>query len=255
MTLLAAQRLDVSIAGLSVCRALDLQIEAGQCWGILGPNGVGKTTLLHTLAGLHAPDGGMITFHDTPLPRLTRRRIAQGMAILFQEHDDSFPATVLETALMGRHPHLGPWQWEGVEDIRIARQSLREMGIADMEGRWISTLSGGERRRLEIAAVLTQAPALMLLDEPTNHLDLHHQIAVLDTLIHRCQRDGTAAIMTLHDINQAARYCDRLLMLFGDGEVQWGGTDEVLTEGNLTRLYRHPIHRVQGMETRMFYPE
>lgn len=255
MSLLATQRLDVSIAGLRVCGDLTLEVEPGQCWGMLGRNGVGKTTLLHTLAGIRPPDGGVVTFRGTSLSLLSRRRIAQGMAILFQEHDDSFPSTVLETALVGRHPHLDPWQWEGVEDIRIARDALREMDITHMERRWISTLSGGERRRLEIAAVLTQAPALMLLDEPINHLDLHHQIAVLDTLTRRCQRNGTTLLMTLHDINLTARYCDWLLLLFGDGEVRWGPTSEVLTEENLTRLYHHPIHMVQGAARRVYYPD
>lgn len=254
MSLLATQRLDVSIAGISVCRDLDLQVADGERWAVLGRNGVGKTTLLHTLAGLRAPAGGTVTFRGTPLSRLSRRHIARCMAILFQEHDDSFPTTVLETALVGRHPHLKPWRWEGTEDVRIARGALEEMGIAHMEGRWVSTLSGGERRRLEIAAVLTQTPSLMLLDEPTNHLDLHHQIAVLDTLSRRCRRDGTALLMTLHDINIAARYCDRLLLLFGDGKVQWGSTDEVLTEDNLARLYQHPIHAVRGAERRLYYP-
>jgi len=254
MSLLTAQHLDVSIAGLRVCGHFNLDIEPGEAWAILGRNGVGKTTLLHTLAGLRAPAGGTVAFRGTPLARLSRRRIAQGMAILFQEHDDSFPASVLETALVGRHPHLGPWQWEGTEDIHIARQALREMGIADMEARWVSTLSGGERRRLEIAAVLTQSPALMLLDEPTNHLDLHHQIAVLDTLARRRQRDDSALVMTLHDINLAARYCDRLLLLFGDGEVLWGPADEVLTEDNLARLYRHPIRVVKEAGRRLYYP-
>jgi iron complex transport system ATP-binding protein len=254
MALLAAHRLDVSIAGQSVCRGLDLMIEDGQCWGLLGRNGVGKTTLLLTLGGIRSPDAGEIFFRGTLLSRLSRRSIAQGMAILFQEHDDAFPSTVLETALVGRHPHLGPWQWEGAEDIRLATEALEEMGVAHMRHRWVGTLSGGERRRVEIAAALTQAPVLLLMDEPTNHLDLHHQIAVLDRL-NRRRRGGVALFMSLHDINLAARFCDHVLLLFGDGAAVAGATEEVLTENNLARLYQHPIHTTDGSGRRLYYPD
>jgi len=156
--------------------------------------------------------------------------------------------------LIGRHPHLGMWQWEGPQDIELARQALRDMDIEALESRSTATLSGGERRRMEIAAVLTQAPRLLLLDEPTNHLDLHHQIRVLDGLTDRYRRDA-ALVMTLHDVNLAARYCDHVLLLFGDGEALWGTSEQMLSEEHLTRLYGHPIHLAWGRGRRLYFPE
>lgn len=253
--LLETRQLDVSIVGQAVCRDLTLVLERGQCWGLLGRNGVGKTTLLHTLAGLRAPAGGAVTVQGVPLSRVSRRHAAQRIAVLLQEYSDAFPSSVLETALIGRHPHLGVWQWEGAEDLRIARQALAAMELDGLETRMISTLSGGERRRLEIAAVLTQTPQVLLLDEPTNHLDLHHQIRVLDILAGQCRGEGKALLMSLHDINLAARYCDHLLLLYGRGETLWGAADEVLTEDNVTRLYHYPIRMVQGAARGLYYPE
>ncbi len=254
MALLQTHDLEVAIAGVTVCRDLALSIDPGQCWGVLGRNGVGKTTLLHTLGGLRPPAQGVIALEGTPLSRISRRDAAQRLAILFQEYADAFPSSVLDTALIGRHPHLGMWQWEGPRDIQLARQALADMGIAALETRMTATLSGGERRRLEIAAVLTQAPRLLLLDEPTNHLDLHHQISVLDRLTRQYRPDG-ALMMTLHDVNLAARFCDHILLLFGDGDALWGPAEQVLTEAHLTRLYRHPIHLAWGNGRRFYFPE
>jgi len=220
----------------------------------LGHNGVGKTTLLHTLAGIRAPARGSVSLEGRPLPRWSRRRAAQRLAILLQEYADAFPGAVLDTVLIGRHPHLGMWQWEGPQDIELARQALRDMDIEALESRSTATLSGGERRRMEIAAVLTQAPRLLLLDEPTNHLDLHHQIRVLDGLTDRYRRDA-ALVMTLHDVNLAARYCDHVLLLFGDGEALWGTSEQMLSEEHLTRLYGHPIHLAWGRGRRLYFPE
>lgn len=118
--LLTVNDLAVSIAGKSVCRGLNLAIERGQCWGILGRNGIGKTTLLHTLAGLRAPDAGTIYLEEQPLTRLPRRHIAQSISVLFQHSEDPFPSTVLETALIGRHPYLNAWDWESEEDHMLA---------------------------------------------------------------------------------------------------------------------------------------
>ena len=182
MANLQTQSLDVRIGEVQVCRKLDLRVREGESWCILGRNGTGKTTLLHTLAGLRAADAGGITLNDRSLAALPRRTVARQLGLLAQEHRDSFPASVMETALIGRHPFLGPLQWESRDDISTARLALQSVGLQDLEQRNVATLSGGERRRLGIATLLTQDPALMLLDEPTNHLDLHHQVQVLELL-------------------------------------------------------------------------
>ncbi|MEJ2688162.1 MAG: ABC transporter ATP-binding protein, partial [Gammaproteobacteria bacterium] len=176
MTLLATRELAVRIADVRVCSGLDLTVEAGQCWCVLGRNGVGKTTLLHALAGLGNPAAGAVYMDGIPLHEVPAAARARHLGLLLQDHSDPFPATVLDTVLIGRHPHLGLWRWEGPEDYRRARRALEAMGLAGFEQREIHTLSGGERRRVGLATLLTQDPAVYLLDEPTNHLDLHHQI-------------------------------------------------------------------------------
>ncbi len=239
--LLEVRGLTVRIAGKTVCGALSLAIRRGQCWGILGSNGVGKTTLLHTLAGLRRPDTGEVLLARQPLATLSRRRIAQQVGVLLQQPPDSFPATVLETALMGRHPHLHAWQWERPEDLALARAALRSAELEGLEARQVDTLSGGERRRLALATVLTQDPEVYLLDEPASQLDLRHQMAMLTLLTERVRTTGRALAMSLHDLNLAVRFCDHLLLLFGDGEAACGQSDELLDAGRLERLYGYPV--------------
>jgi iron complex transport system ATP-binding protein len=253
VTQLTATGLNLCQGGRTLCQGLELTLAPGQCWAILGSNGSGKTTLLHTLAGLLACHAGTILLSGHPLNTLPRRRIAQQLGLLLQESHDPFPTTVLETALSGRHPHLGRWQNEGEEDHAIAREALRVMALSDMEQRMVQTLSGGERRRLAIATLLTQAPQLMLLDEPLNHLDLHHQQQLLVQL-RRLASDGRTVLMVLHDPNQALRYCDRVLLLYGDGQWESGACEELLTVERLSRLYHHPMRMLQQGEERFFAP-
>ncbi len=254
MTLLAGEALTVSIAGQPICNGFELAVEAGEAWAVLGANGAGKTTLLHTLAGLRGADGGTIRIDGEPLATLSGRAAAQRLGILLQDSHDAFPSTVLETALIGRHPHLGPWQWEGPQDTAIARDALAQVELAGLADRPIETLSGGERRRLALATLLTQDPAVYLLDEPTNHLDLHHQIRVLERLRERAAARGGALVMALHDVNLAARFCDRVLLLFDQGEALAGSARALLTAPNLSALYRYPIEAVPWGDRYAFLP-
>jgi iron complex transport system ATP-binding protein len=245
MDLLQTHALDVSIAGQPVCRGLDLRIAPGERWCILGRNGAGKTTLLHTLAGLHAPDRGAITLAGAALDAHPRRTIARYIGVLFQDHHDAFPATVLETVLTGRHPWLRTLQWETAADLAVARAALAAVDLAGLEARSVSTLSGGERRRLGIATLLTQQPRLLLLDEPANHLDIRQQIRMLDLLRQQAADGKRALCLVMHDLNLAARYCDRFLLLFGDGTFLQGVRETVLTAVNLERLYHYPLRRIE----------
>ena len=142
--ILAVRALDVKIAGINICTALDFTVETGQCWAILGRNGAGKTTLLATLGGLRSASAGVVEIEGRALSSFTPRELARLRALLPQDDSDPFPATALETALVGRHPHLGRWQWEGAEDLRIARGALAAVDMADAETRDVRTLSGGE---------------------------------------------------------------------------------------------------------------
>jgi len=254
MALLEARHLNVTIAGQPVCHGLDLQIDPGDRWCILGRNGAGKTTLLHTLAGLHAPDSGALELDGAALATLPRRHIARRIGVLFQDHHDAFPATVLETVLSGRHPWLGPLQWETAADLAIAREALAAVDLAELQQRNVSTLSGGERRRLGIATLLTQEPRLLLLDEPVNHLDIHQQVRMLDLIRQRADTGARALCFVMHDLFLATRYCNRFLLLFEDGAFLQGNRDSVMTESSLERLYRHPLRRIDHPDGPLWIP-
>ncbi|KGD63566.1 ABC transporter ATP-binding protein [Alcanivorax nanhaiticus] len=240
MAVLEARNLVVDIPGREGGHAFSARVLPGQRWGVLGPNGAGKTSLLHTLAGLRPARSGEVLLDGQSLSGLTRRAVAQKLAVVFQERQDSFPATVLETALVGRHPFLSPWQRESAEDLRLANGALERLSLSLLKDRLVSTLSGGERQRVSIATALTQQPAIWLADEPTNHLDLHHQVAVM-ALLNQQAEQGAAVFMCLHDLNLAARWCDHILLLFPDGELCFGPADTMLVPEVLERLYNQSL--------------
>ncbi|MGD2056838.1 MAG: ABC transporter ATP-binding protein [Gammaproteobacteria bacterium] len=255
MPLLETERLSVRIGSVQVCRLLNLQVNPGECWCILGRNGTGKTTLLHTLAGLRNPGSGGLMLHGKSLAALRRREVARHIGVLLQDQRDSFPASVMETVLIGRHPFLGAWQWETANDHAIARAALRAVDLEGLETRNVATLSGGERRRLGIATLLVQDPDVFLLDEPANHLDIYQQIRILDLLRAKAREEAKALLVVLHDINLAVRYCNRFLLLFGDGDTAQGDAGEVLTKQTLERLYVHPLHSLPGPHGPVWVPE
>jgi len=224
-----------------LCRALELTVEPGQCWGILGPNGAGKSTLLFTLGGLRPAQGGEIRFLGRPLSQWRRRALARHLGLLFQQRETALTGRVLETALSGRHPHLGTLGWVGPEDLRLAHEALETLGLAELAERDAATLSGGEQQRLELAVLLTQGPRLALLDEPTNHLDPNQAIQMLELVRRHFSNGRRSAIMVLHDVNLALRFCDRLLLMAGDGQWRAGPTAKLATEENLSWLYGHPV--------------
>jgi len=253
MSVLATRDLIIDVPGREGGTPLNLTVEPGQVWGVLGPNGAGKTTLLHTLAGLHAPRSGSVQLNESVLGQLRRRHIAQCLGLVFQDRQDGFPATVLETALIGRHPYLSPWQMEGAEDYARAEDALERLDVAHLRDRLVSTLSGGERQRVAIATVLTQAPNVWLADEPTNHLDLHHQSAVMALMAEQANQ-GQAVIMCLHDLNLAARWCDHVLLLYPNGEACWGPRDSMLVPSALESLYRQKLAVVEVDGAPVFVP-
>ncbi len=232
---------------------LDLEIafRAGELVAILGRNGSGKTLTLHALAGLNDPAGGEVLLNGTPLRQLRRRAIAREIGILAQDREEGLPATVLESVLIGRHPHLRPLQWETDADRRIALAALERLELGAFAERSLDTLSGGEQRRVALAALLAQDPAVFLLDEPTNHLDPHHQITVLE-LFRGLAREGRTVVATLHDPTLAARFADRVLLLNGDGRWRAGAVDEVLTAAALHELYLTPMIELKADGRRVF---
>ena len=252
--MLATRHLSVSIGDVTIVEDMALRIEAGQCWGLIGRNGAGKTTLLNTLAGLRKPDSGHIEFHGQALSSIARRRLATQLGLLQQHTVYVFDATVLQTALIGRHPHLGPWQRESAADFEQSRRALRAVDMERLESRRVTSLSGGEARRLAFATLLVQDPTMMLLDEPTNHLDLHFQVRLMNLLTDLTRADGKAALAALHDVNLVSRYCSHVLCLFGDGGYAAGPARELLEPDLLSRLYQHEISSVESGSGRQFFP-
>jgi len=250
MSLITCSDLAVRISDIQVCENLTLSINAAESWAILGMNGCGKTTLLHTLAGLLPSQSCDITLTNNHLNDLSGRDIAQQLGLLMQHQEDHFPGTVLETVLIGRHPHLKSWQWESDNDIQIAHDALALVGLNDFDQRSILTLSGGERQRVALATLLVQQTTIRLLDEPVNHLDIHHQHEVMKLLT--SHNDNRANVFVLHDVNLATRYCDHALLIFGNGKTKQGLCADVLTEDNLTELYQHPIKEISHQDQRWF---
>lgn len=250
-TLLECKDIRIGVPGRLLVDELELSLQQGEFIAVLGQNGAGKTLTLTTLAGLRSPDRGQVFLRGENVFARDRLRTAQQLALLPQIIDDIFPATAIDTALIGRHPHISGLRWESAEDIAIATEALRTMGLEEMAARDVLTLSGGERRRLAIAQVLTQSPEVYLLDEPTNHLDPQHQ---LDTLqIFRQAADaGAGIIASVHDANLAVRYADRCLLLYGDGRWEIGRSKEVLTESKLSHLFATPMEAVPWRNHKLF---
>lgn len=248
---LACRGLTVAVPGRVLVADLELAIEPGSFVCLLGENGSGKTLTLHTLAGLREPSRGRVRLIDSWLDEQSKRQRAKRLGLLTQHHEDPFPSSVLESALIGRHPHVDFWRWESADDVRIARTALELADLAGLEQRSVATLSGGERRRLALAAVLAQEPAVYLLDEPLNHLDPHHQLDVL-RLFAAETRAGKTVLASLHDVNLAARFADFVLLLFGDGDWLYGPADTVLSRENLSRLYHMPVEQFEVGGRRIF---
>jgi iron complex transport system ATP-binding protein len=248
---LAAVKMSVRAGARELVHELAADFARGEVVAILGRNGSGKTLTLHTLAGLRAPAAGEVRLGETSIAALKRRAVALRLGLLPQDLEDAFVTTALETVLIGRHPHLALWQWESAQDERLAREALATVDMAEFATRRTDTLSGGEQRRVAVAALLAQQPAIFLLDEPTNHLDPHHQLAVLG-----CFRDlansGRTVITTLHDPTLAARFADRVLLLFGDGRWSLGPISTTLTAAALSELYVAPMIELGEKGRRVF---
>lgn len=249
--MLSAHGIQVAAGARRLVAGLSLELHPGEFVAILGRNGSGKTLTLHTLAGLRRPPAGEVHLDGVAMESLSRRAVALRLGLLAQDVEESFVTTVLEAVLVGRHPHLKLWQWESAEDERIARAALTAVDLEDFAGRRTDTLSGGELRRVAVAALLTQEPWVFLLDEPSNHLDPAHQLGILGLFRELCAA-GKTVIATLHDPTVAARFADRVLLLHGDGRWAEGPAAQLLTAERLSELYLAPMLELEKDGRRIF---
>ena len=259
--LLTADRVRFAYGAEPVLDDVSLRVPRGALVGLLGPNGSGKTTLLRLLAGALAPASGTVQIDGRDVRDVPRLEMARRVAMVPQETQLAFEYSVLEIALMGRYPHLGPFELEGPEDVAIARQALEATGTLALARRPFATLSGGEKQRVVIASALAQfepRPArrgdrggktpgatpsqLLLLDEPTASLDLHYQLEVV-SLLRRLNRErALTMVVCTHDLNVAASLCERVVMLREGRVIAAGATADVLTAEAVHSLYGVRVH-------------
>ena len=244
---ISAQDLTYEVEGMTLLDGVDIQADRGQLVGLIGPNGAGKTTLLRTLSGILRYRQGSIHLEGSDLMSMSPKDAAATLALVPQIAPYTYGFTSMELVLMGRYPHLGRFQIEGREDDRIAREAMRLTEIEQFADRTLDTLSGGERQRVFVARALAQQPRILLMDEPTANLDILHQLKVLD-LVRQLVDDGLTAVAAIHDLNMAARYCDKLVLLSDGRVLAEGSPNEVLTPetiesafGVKSAVYQDPI--------------
>jgi iron complex transport system ATP-binding protein len=247
---LEARDISVGYGAREVVAGVTLAAEPGSVTAIIGPNGAGKSTLMRALNGAKEVTRGDVLLDGKPLRQLARRVVGRRIAVVAQEAELRFPVTVMEFVLGGRYgwASAGAWGWETERDLEAASLALRETELEDFAARLVNELSGGERQRVVLARALATEAGILLLDEPTANLDLAHQAAMLQLVRERCDERGAAAVVVTHDVNLAAEFADRVLLLKAGRTLAMGSPREVLTPETLRELFEiqvlvddHPI--------------
>lgn len=231
---------------------LGMTVESGQCWFVYGRNGVGKTTLLKTMAGLRQPDSGCVFIDDVVLPEWHARELAQKRAYLPQSQMDTFGFTVMETVLAARFPYQAGRLRESEEDMEKSVWALKRLEAFHLAGRDIRTLSGGERQKVALAAMLVQDTPLLLLDEPASALDLSHQVSLLGLIRELCREHKKAVVMIVHDLNMAWDVASHVLLLYGNGRWEAGKREDMMCPEKLSECLQFPVQTVPYGERAVF---
>ena len=254
MTQLSLNSLQLVAGKKTLCHNLSMTIKQGECWGLLGRNGAGKTSLLKCLAGIIKPKEGCILLDSAPVPNYDRNHLAMRIGMLFQESLSGLPATVFETVLLGRHPHNEFSIKDSQRDIQIVEKILDEIELSSLKERGLDTLSGGELQKVGIALILAQDPEIFLLDEPSNHLDIAFKARLKAILKNRIAKKSASLLMATHDINFVNELCDKLILLLEDGDFIVGNTQDILTEENLSAAFNSKISKFSKGDSAIFYP-
>jgi iron complex transport system ATP-binding protein len=235
--MLQVKNISIEYGPCDVVRGVTFDLHEGETVALLGPNGAGKTTLVRAMNGTIPIASGEIVLEGKHLSEHSRREIAQRVAVVAQENETKFPVTVLEYVLAGRFANGSAFGWETPEDIAIAKNALGDCDLTEFESRLMNELSGGERQRVVLARALATDARVLLLDEPTANLDLAHQAMMFRLVRERCRERGASAVVITHDLNLAAEFADRVMLLRGGEVFALGTPNEVLTDANLKEVY------------------
>ena len=224
---------------------LTISLAPGRFYGVVGPNGCGKTTFLDLLTGGKTPDQGSVTFMDRPVAEYRRRDLARLVALVPQDFAIDFAFTVQEVVLMGRHPHIGRFASPGAEDWRQVEAAMAAIGISHFRERFVNELSGGEKQRVVVARALAQHTSYLLFDEATSSLDVRYTMQIFNVAKRLVQEKGRTVIAVIHNLNLAAAYCDELIFMEKGKVAACGPTDSVLDPGMIKKVF--------GVESRVAF--
>jgi iron complex transport system ATP-binding protein len=250
---LEMQNVTLGYSHHTVMEGITFKALPGQLVGLIGPNGSGKSTIIKALSGLIRPTSGKILVGNREIGNIPRRELACKVGVVPQLPLLPSTFTAFEIVLMGRNPHLGLFQSESRHDWELARQAMEKTGTAPLANRHVNELSGGEIQCILIARVLVQETMAILLDEPTANLDIGRQTEILDLIKQLCRDDNLTVLAALHDLNLAAQYCDRLLLINEKGIHAQGTPTQVITNANMKQIYGAEncvfTHPVNGLPT------
>lgn len=244
MTLFAIRGLTAALPHRRLLDGLDLDLPRGRVIGLIGHNGSGKSTLLKVLARQHPPGvavTGTVTFEGRPLPQWRARDLARRLAVLPQTTPPAEGMTLRELTALGRYPWHGALGRPGPEDRTAIEAALCECGVEALAHRLVDTLSGGERQRGWLSMLVAQGADTLLLDEPISALDIAHQVEVLSLIRRMCHDQGRSAVIVLHEVNMAARFCDHIVALKGGRLALQGGPADLMRAPALMKIYGLPM--------------
>ena len=247
LTALSAQNLCFSYGTTAILQDINVELQVGKFYGIIGPNGCGKTTFLDLLTGNKKSSSGTVRLFGKQLHSYSKKDLALQLALVPQEYDTGFGFSVEEVVLMGRHPHIPRFSSPARKDWVSVDHAMKAIGIVDMRSRYTSTLSGGQKQRTVVARALAQDTPLLLFDEATSSLDIKYTLQIFNLARDLVQRQNRTIIAVMHNLNLAAAYCDELLIMNDGKIVRSGPTKKILTTDIIENVF--------GVESNIFWDE